>query len=70
MLPLQTSKRAIRQWVEPLIMYTHASPCTSLVLMPEEEEIEPGFSRSHMHLIITDPVHQWQGDNDAVKLHG
>ena len=38
--------------------------------MSEEEEIEPGFSRSHMHLIITDPVHQWQGDNDVVKLHG
>ena len=35
--------------------------------MPKEEEKGPGFSRSHMHLI---PVHQWQGDNDAVKSHG
>ena len=68
--PRQTSKRAIRKQVEPLIMYTHACPCTSLVLMPEEEEKGPAFSRSHMHLIITDPVHQWQGDNDAVKSHG
>ena len=23
-----------------------------------------------MHLVITDPVHQWQGDNDAIKSHG
>ena len=42
---------------------------TSLVLMPEEKK-GPGFSRLHMHLIITDPVHQWQGYNDAVKSHG
>ena len=70
MLPLQTSKCGIRKWVEPLIMHTHACLCTSLVLMPEEEEIEPGFSHSHMHLVITDPVHQWQGDNDAIRSHG
>ena len=50
-------------------MYTHACPCTSLVLMTEEEEeIGPGFSR--LHLNITDHVHQWQGDNDAIKSHG
>ena len=35
---LQTSKRGIRKRVEPLIMYTHAYPYTSLALMPEEEE--------------------------------
>ena len=23
-----------------------------------------------MQLVITDPVHQWQGDNDDVKSHG
>ena len=23
-----------------------------------------------MHLVITDPVHQWQGDNDDIKSHG
>ena len=23
-----------------------------------------------MHLVITDPVHQWQGDNDDVISHG
>ena len=51
-------------------MYTHACPFTSLVLMPEEEEKGPAFSCSHMHLVITDPVHQWQGDNDAIKSHG
>ena len=68
--PLQTSKRAIRKRVEPLIMYTHACPFTSLVLMPEEEEKGPGFSRLHMHLVITDSVYQWQGDNDAIKSHG
>ena len=51
-------------------MYTHARPLTSLVLMPEEEEKGPGFNRLHMHLIITAPVHQWQGDNDALKSHG
>ena len=38
--------------------------------MPEEEEKGPGFSRSHMHLVITDPVHQWQGDNDDIKSYG
>ena len=37
--------------------------------MPEEEEKGPGFSRLHMHLGITDPVHEWQGDNDVVKSH-
>ena len=57
------------KWVEPLIMHTHACPCTGLVLMPEEEEEKgPGFSRSHMHLIITDPVHQWQGGNECFKV--
>ena len=35
--------------------------------MPEEEGKGPGFSSSHMHLI---PVHQRQGDNDAVRSHG
>ena len=36
--------------------------------MPEEEEEKgPGFSHSGIHLIITDPVHQWQSANDAVK---
>ena len=45
-------------------------PFTSLVLMPEEEEKGLGFSRLHMHLIISDSVHQWQGDNDALKSHG
>ena len=48
-------------------MYTHA--CPFAVLMPEEEEKGPGFSRSHKYLIITNPVHQWQGDNDAVKYN-
>ena len=48
-------------------MYTHTCPCTSLVFMPEEEGKGPGFSSSHMHLI---PVHQRQGDNDAVRSHG
>ena len=38
--------------------------------MPEGEEKGHGFSRLHMLLIISDPVHQWQGDNDAVKSHG
>ena len=33
--------------------------------MPEEEEKGPGFSLSHMHLIITDHVH-----TDALKSHG
>ena len=61
------SKHAIRKWVEPLIMYTDACPFTSLVLMPEEEEKGPGFSHLHMHLVITNPVHQWQGDNDDIK---
>ena len=23
-----------------------------------------------MHLVITDPVHQWQGDNDDIISHG
>ena len=50
-------------------MYTHACPFTSLVLMPEEEQ-GPGSSRSHMHLVITDPAHQWQGDNDDIKTYG
>ena len=52
-------------------MYTHICPCTSLVLMPEEEdpEKEPGFSCLCIH-IIAEPVHQWQGGNDAVKSHG
>ena len=55
-------------------MHTYARPCTSLVSMPEEEEVKgSGFSCSHMYLIITDPVHQWQGANDVmftVKLPG
>ena len=39
--------------------------------MPDEEEVKgPGFSRLHIHLIITDHVHQWQGANDALKSHG
>ena len=51
---------AIGKRVEPPTMHTHACPCTSLVLMPEEEEEKgPGFSCSHIHLSITDPVHQW-----------
>ena len=56
---------AIRKQVEPLIIYTHA--CPFAVLMPEEEEKDPSFSHLHIHLIITNPVHQWQGDNDAIK---
>ena len=51
--------------LNPLIMHTHACPCTSFVLMPEEEEKVPGFSLLHMHLFITDPVH-----SDALKSHG
>ena len=65
-------------------MHTHAHPLTSLYVysyvipllaftcipMPkEEEEKGPDLSCLHMCLLTTDPVHQWQGANDALMSH-
>ena len=53
---------------EPFIMHTHTQ-VPVLALFPclkRRRRNGLGFSHPHMCLIITDPVHQWQGAMDAL----